>query len=234
MTVVTFTLEEGKEQKSLVNKKKLLWVHGVGRLAIQGRSVSAGSQPCFQQCCLWVSDQEAQILRAEVRWTLETGYLFWVSGGLLLLQLPASPSCFWFLSHPLIRNQVQTPVQGALMDKHCSQWSVWAVQEGLQPSGQRCCWDVWQPGWCREAPALIKAAWKLSPEVCSEQELIKIQKVISLVCPLITGNLGRPDQTQTCRLRPRVMWYKWSCLGGGLFFFNMYFKKCSWLCGQHV
>lgn len=46
-----------------------------------------------------------------------------------------------------------------------------------------------------KAPFLIRAGGKVSPSVCSEQELIKIQKVISLVCPLITGNLGRPDQT---------------------------------------
>lgn len=56
-----------------------------------------------------------------------------------------------------------------------------------------------------KAPVLIRARGKDSSRVCSEQELIKIQKVISLLCPLITGNPGRPDQTQTCRLCPRVM-----------------------------
>lgn len=46
-----------------------------------------------------------------------------------------------------------------------------------------------------KAPLLTRAGGKDSSRVCSEQELIKIQKVISLLCPLITGNPGRPDQT---------------------------------------
>lgn len=73
------------------------------------------------------------------------------------------------------------------------------------------------PALSSKAPLLIRAGGKESSGVCSEQELIKIQKVISLLCPLITGNPGRPDQTQTCRLCPRVMWYKGSCLRGGVF-----------------
>lgn len=51
------------------------------------------------------------------------------------------------------------------------------------------------PALSSKAPLLIRAGGKESSGLCSEQELIKIQKVISLRCPLITGNPGRPDQT---------------------------------------
>ena len=105
---------------------------------------------------------------------------------------------------PQIEDWTKPPADETLADKCWPCGSAWAVYAGLSASVQegltaplfrsisRIC-ESWVLS--RKAPFLMREGGKVSPRVSSEQELIKIQKVISLVCPLITGNLGRPDQT---------------------------------------
>lgn len=169
----------------------------------EGMLVFRGASP------LW-KDQGAHISQqSQVCWTLETMHIC-SEWALTLHMLMAAIANFMLtfltltLWGPQIKDWTKTPADETLVDKCWPCGSAWAVcpslsafvQEGLAAPVFRSVSRIHESrDLSRKAPFLIRARGKVSPRVCSEQELIKIQKVISLVCPLITGNLGRPDQT---------------------------------------
>lgn len=154
---------------------------------------------CFQETVALVEGSRSSDLSSLLCWTLGKMDV----GAEWALPLPLLVAVIATFELPLLPLWAAQSGEWAHSSNTCVPglpcWKLWGAAPAFQPlqgtPGPSLPRIPESPALSHKAPPLIRAGGKETSRVCSEQELIKIQKVISLLCPLITGNPGRPDQT---------------------------------------